>query len=60
MLSKTQGAGEAHRPCPEPRRKAQKSVGFFKKSTHREKNIKNMLCFENEFLSLNLVELVRS
>ncbi|MFS7996671.1 hypothetical protein Hanom_Chr12g01132591 [Helianthus anomalus] len=24
MLSKTQGAGEAHRPRPEPRRKAQK------------------------------------
>ncbi|MFS7908701.1 hypothetical protein Hanom_Chr01g00086221 [Helianthus anomalus] len=48
MLSKTQGAGEAHRPRPEPRRKAQKSVGFFKKNAHREKNIKNMLCFENK------------
>ncbi|MFS7991220.1 hypothetical protein Hanom_Chr12g01068221 [Helianthus anomalus] len=50
MLSKTQGAGEAHRPRPEPRRKVQKkSVGFFKKSAHREKKyIKNMLCFENK------------
>ncbi|MFS7971284.1 hypothetical protein Hanom_Chr09g00830971 [Helianthus anomalus] len=29
MLSKTQGAGEAHRPRPELRRKAQKKRGFF-------------------------------
>ncbi|MFS7918409.1 hypothetical protein Hanom_Chr03g00200661 [Helianthus anomalus] len=48
MLSKTQGAGEAHWPRPEPRRKAQKIVGFFKKSANREKNIKTMLCFENK------------
>ncbi|MFS7979515.1 hypothetical protein Hanom_Chr10g00928211 [Helianthus anomalus] len=49
MLSKTQGADEAHRPRPEPRRTAQKKRGPFLRKVHIEKkNIKNMLCFENK------------
>ncbi|MFS7914970.1 hypothetical protein Hanom_Chr02g00159781 [Helianthus anomalus] len=49
MLSKTQGVGEAHRPRPEPRRKAKKKTWAFLRKAHIEKkNIKNMLWFENK------------
>ncbi|KAJ0937387.1 hypothetical protein HanRHA438_Chr03g0141621 [Helianthus annuus] len=39
MLSKKQGAGEAHRPRPEPRRKAQKKAWAFLRKAHIEKKI---------------------
>ncbi|KAM0003799.1 hypothetical protein Hdeb2414_s0269g00852761 [Helianthus debilis subsp. tardiflorus] len=37
MLSKTQGAGEVHRPRPKPRRKSQKKRGLFLRNAHIEK-----------------------